>query len=235
MRHFGVFVLLLSLVALAHAYETYTESPPFIVDEPGFYEPVPPGEPTDALTFYTDQAAFEALFPGLTQEDYSATLVPPNSVASDTGPINYLTDNSLFAPGGIVEGFSLHNLQDTENVVLTPPFAGVDCVSVGPNTFADDAEYTFDVSVNAFGVEIVMPNGSAEINMEIFGASGSLGTTTATGTPAGAFWGVSSDDEYIIRIEFDDPTDNGELFSNPQFGFYVSLQNETWGSIKSSF
>ncbi len=38
------------------------------------------GEPTDALTFYTDRTLFETAYPTLTPEDYSGTIVPPNSV-----------------------------------------------------------------------------------------------------------------------------------------------------------
>ena len=42
-------------------------------------------EDTDALDFYTDLATFQAANPGLTPEDYSATLLPANAVQSDTG------------------------------------------------------------------------------------------------------------------------------------------------------
>ncbi|MEN8209318.1 MAG: hypothetical protein ABFR50_08705, partial [Candidatus Fermentibacteria bacterium] len=132
-----------------------------------------------AVSYYTDQAIFEGLFPGLTTEDYSGTLVDPNSVLSDFGALNSATNNTLFAPGAIVDGFSFDNLAGGNNVVLTPPFLGVTAVTVGPNTFSDNSEYSFSVPVNAFALEIVMPMAPGTVDIEVFGASGSLGTTSA--------------------------------------------------------
>ncbi|MCK5115455.1 MAG: hypothetical protein KAR44_02575 [Candidatus Aegiribacteria sp.] len=190
---------------------------------------------TAAVSYYTDQAIFEGLYPGLTTEDYSATLVAPNSVASDFGPLNSATNNLLFAPGGIVDGFSFDNLDGGDNVVLTPPFLGVTAVTVGCNTFAHNSEYSFSVPVNAFAIEIVMPMAPGTIDIEIFGAGGSLGSTTASGALPGVFWGVFSDED-ITRIEFLEPVTNGELFANAQFGEAgLALQNSTWGNIKTSF
>ena len=189
---------------------------------------------TAAVSYYSDQVLFEGLFPGLTTEDYSATLVAPNDVQLDFGPLNSATNNMLFAPGGIVDGFSFDNLEGGDNVVLTPPYAGVTSVTVGPNLFIDNSEYSFSVPVNAFGIEIVMPMGAGSVDIEIFGAGGSLGTTTASGALPGVFWGVYSD-ELITRIEFIEPATNGELFSNAQFGAVSALENSTWGNIKTSF
>ena len=187
-----------------------------------------------AVTFYTDQGAFEGLYPGLTTEDYSGTIVPPDSVQSDMGPFNSTTNNLCFTPGAIVDGISLDNLEGNMDVVLTPPFLGVTSVTVGPNIFADNGVFEFSVPVNAFGIEIVMPMAPGPVDIEIFGASGSLGTTTASGAVPGVFWGVYSDED-ITRIEFIEPVTNGELFSNAQFGAVSSLQNSTWGNIKTSF
>ena len=200
-------------------------------------EPLPPGDPTDALTFYTDRTLFETTFPSLTFEDYSGTIVPSNSVQSDTGPFDYLCNNSCFTPGDIIEGIMLDNLSQPglNMVVLTPPFIGVQYVSCGPNTFTEDSYMEFTVPVNAFGVDIIMPNGSADVNIEVFGTGGSLGTTVTTGGMPGNFWGVYSDTDLIVRIEYVDPTGSGELFSNCLFGEFVPLERTTWGEIKSLF
>ncbi len=72
------------------------------------------------------------------------------------------------------------------------------------------------------------------VDIEIFGAGGSLGTTTASGALPGVFWGVYSD-EGITRIEFIEPVTNGELFSNAQFRIVTALQQSTWGNIKTAF
>jgi len=189
---------------------------------------------TAAVTYYTDQTAFETAYPGLTLEDYSGTSVPPDAVQSAPGAFNSMTSNACFQPGAIVDGISLDNLEFDENVVLTPPFMGVTSVTVGPNTFADNAEFSFSVPVNAFGVEIVMPMAAGTVNIEVFGTSGSLGTTTANGDLPGIFWGVHSDD-VITRIEFIEPVTNGELFANVQFGSVSALDQSTWGAIKTAF
>ena len=188
------------------------------------------------IIFYTDQALFESLYPGLTTEDYSNTNVPPNSMETAQGPFNSFTNNNCFSEGAIVEGISIDNFLGHDNVVLTPPYMGVTSVSVGPNEFDDNTEYTFTVPVNAFGIEIVMPMGDGGVSIKVYGEYGYLRSSYTNVTPAGVFWGVFCDDEDITMIEFIEPTTHmGELFTNVQFGSFSALDNTTWGAIKSSF
>ncbi len=184
--------------------------------------------------FYTNQDMFESIYPGLIKEDYSNTNVSPNSSDFAKGAFDSFTNNCCFSPDDIVEGISLDNLEGQENVVLVPPLMGVSSVTVGPNEFEDNAVFSFSVPVNAFGIEIVMPVMNGIVDIEVFGIGGSLGTSSSTGSLAGVFWGVYSDYD-ITRIEFREPTANGELFSNAQFGAFSALDNTTWGSIKNSF
>ncbi len=186
------------------------------------------------VAFYTDATLFDALYPGLTVEDYSGTIVPPDGVQPAPGPFNSLTNNACFTPGAIVDGITLDNLEGNNNVVLTPPYLGVTSVTVGPNNLTDNGEFSFTVPVNAFGVEIVMPMATGSVYIEVFGTGGSLGTTSSAGTLAGVFWGVYSDEE-IVRIEFIEPVTTGELFANARFGAALALENSTWGSIKTVF
>lgn len=191
---------------------------------------------TDALTYYTDLSTFEGANPGLTHEDYSSTLVPANSVASDTGPLDYFCNNSLFALNTIVPGISLAEWSGGLMVVLTPPFLGVTSVTVGPNTFLENAVYDFTLPTRAFGCFVCTPFGAVPVDIEIFGASGSLGTTTVVGDiGAGTFWGVYCDDENIEKIEFYAPNDEGELFADVQFGLPTGLSRSTWAQVKASF
>lgn len=191
---------------------------------------------TDALTYYNDQATFEAECPGLVTEDFSSTLVPANSVASDTGPLDYYCNNNLFALHTLVEGIAIWEWSGNDMVVLTPPFMGVTSVTVGPNTFTDHGLIEFTVPTTAFGCFIVMPNGYDTVDIEITGAGGTIGTTSAYGDGGdGLFWGVSSDSDLIEAIYFFDPNDNGELFANVQFGVPTSLSRTTWGSVKALF
>jgi hypothetical protein len=199
-------------------------------------EALPPGPPVEGLTFYTDRTLFETTYPSLTFEDYSSTIVPPNSVQSDTGPFDYYCNNSCFTLYSIVEGIALDNLTmpGQNMVVLTPAFMGVVYVSCGPNTFTDDSYFEFTDPVNAFGVDIIMPNGTNPVNLSIYGPSGLLGTTTASGGMPGTFWGVYSDSDNIVKIECVDPNGAGELFSNCLFGYFTPLERTTWGARSRS-
>ena len=89
--------------------------------------------------------------------------------------------------------------------------------------------------MNAFGFDIVQPNGAAVLDIEIFGPSGSLGTTTATGGLPGVFWGVYSDSDLITRVTTVDPAGGGELYTRALFGEFTALERSTWGEIKSLF
>ncbi len=187
------------------------------------------------IVFYTDQELFESLYPGLTTEDYSNTNIPPNSMGIASGPFNSFTDNDCFSEGAIVEGISIDNWFGNDNVVLTPPFMGVTSVTVGPNEFDDNTEYSFTVPVNAFGIEIVMPMGEGGVSIKVYGEGGYIRSSYSPGTPAGVFWGVFCDED-ITSLEFKEPTtDVGELFANAQFGSVLALDNTTWGAIKNSF
>ncbi|NOQ21837.1 MAG: hypothetical protein GQ565_04190 [Candidatus Aegiribacteria sp.] len=192
---------------------------------------------TAGITFYTDQTSFETLYPGLTKEDYSNTNVPVDDMGFVTGPFNSLTDNKCFSPGDIVEGISLDNDTGRENVVATPPIMGLLNVAVGPRHL-DVALYSFSVPVNAFGISVLMPIAPGVYDINVFGASGSLGTSVVIvppSTPAGVFWGVYSDED-ITKIAFEaQPGFFGIFFTKAQFGALTALDNSTWGSIKNSF
>ncbi|MCK5132496.1 MAG: hypothetical protein KAR40_10155 [Candidatus Sabulitectum sp.] len=190
---------------------------------------------TAGVTFYTDQTSFETLYPGLTKEDYSNTNVSANNLIGVGGPFNSLTDNMCFSPGDIVGGISFDNDAGRENAVITPPMFGVLNVAVGSRNL-DVALYSFSVSVNAFGISAVMPFEAGIYDIEVFGASGSLGTSDVMvppNTPAGVFWGVYSDED-ITKIAFEArPGDFGMFFTKAQFGAPTALDNSTWGSIKN--
>lgn len=229
-----LFVIFLtgSLLAQVESLEKYTDylnpdnawSP--IVSEKG--ESISDKAPsvilnTEALTFYTDRPTFDADFPGLPVEDFEGTNVPQNSVNACPGAFNSTTNNACFSPGAILDGISIDNLQGGSNVVLTAGFLGVPSTIVGPNTFVDDLEISFpNNDVNAVGLDLYDPgNGPQTFNVEIFGISGSLGTTTTTsGVATGVFWGVGSTD-IITRIVFTSLTPgaaDGELVDDIAFG-----------------
>jgi hypothetical protein len=180
------------------------------------------------LTFYSDRTVFNTAHPGLPIENFAGTLVPANSVTTCTGPFNTSTNNACFAPGGIRPGISVASSTAGDLVVLTPPFIGVPCVSVGPNLFADAAELQFNPPVAAVGLDFEA-NTPAAFTVTVFSPAGSLGTTTVTGAIPGVFWGVDTADAAgISRITFNAAGENGELFCNVAFGEPVPVELQSF-------
>lgn len=194
----------------------------------------------DGLTFYTSKSKFETENPKLIEENFSKTRIKPDSVDAGIGPIDYFCNNNLFRLYSVVQGISISSLNpdSIEMVVLVPRFFGVKDISVGPAEWSDDAIITFTVPTRAFGCDLVIPLGGGPLNMEIFGASGSLGKTSVTVPQMGSkFWGVVCDSEDIVKIEFFDPKTLGELFADVQFGIpaAASLTSITWAGVKTGF
>ncbi len=197
-----IVVSLMLIAGMAVADQPYTQ-----------YTDIPPGNQTAgeagegnqpgairALTFYSDRTVFGVAFPGLPTEDFSGTLVAGGSIVSCPVPWNSTTDNACFGPGGIMAGIELDvNIQGDgtgEGVVLGVGSFGNTNIWVGPNSFGDDLVLNFDPAVRAVGFDLVNPIASPQTHgVEIFGPSGSLGTTTVvdSGTE-GNFWGVDADD-----------------------------------------
>jgi hypothetical protein len=176
------------------------------------------------LTFYTDRTVFNAAHPGIPLEDYSNNELPPNSVLQCPGPFDSNTNNGCFLPGNIQPGIQVVNTTGNDLVLLTPPFFGVNCDAVGPNTFTDDGELDFNPPVMAVGLDL-NSNVADTYNIEVFGPGGSLGTTTANGNIPGLFWGVDTVDAGgISRITFVSPAGSGELFCNVAFGQPVPVE-----------
>ncbi len=177
------------------------------------------------LDYYTDRAAFDIDAPGLPTEDFTESSPDPPAVPWE-GPINNQTDNGFYRPGDLIDGFSIDCIPDPDRmVVLTKGFLGVESTCVGPNTFADDTNITFPTdNVTAVGMELLCPLGAETVDIEIFGLDGvSLGTTThLTGTTAGTFWGVISDD-IITKIIIVGPGYTGEMVDNLVFGEVVPI------------
>jgi len=195
-----------------------------------------PTSGTDDLTYYTDESTFDTANPGLITEDFSSTLIPPNNVGSDIGSLDYNCNNSLFALNTIVDGISLWEPFNNEMAVITVGYMGCTNVTVGPNLYTDNGIISFTVPTTAFGTFIVMLGGADVVNIEVFGASGSLGTTSHTAdTGEGSFWGVFCNSEEITYITFNDPNDVGEFFAQVRFGLPTSLSRTTWASVKASF
>lgn len=117
----------------------------------------------DHLDTYTDRDSWLAnpAILGRTSsfEDFSNTLVGPDGVLAKESPLNSLTDNEMFAPGGIAAGieFFVNGLTDDVNkvVILTPEFFGVQVVCLGANTYREDLLIDLSPAVKAFGFNMI--------------------------------------------------------------------------------
>lgn len=178
-----------------------------------------------SLTTYTSRTVFDTAHPGLPIETFAATSVPANGVLGCPGPFNSATNNACFTPGAIRPGISVEITPGGGDlVVLTPPFFGVPCVSVGPAFFMDASELHFTPPVEAVGFDFESNTG-VPFTIGVFGPGGSLGTATHSGGIPGAFWGVdTSDAGGISRITFSAPGENGELVCNVAFGQPVPVE-----------
>jgi hypothetical protein len=221
--------LLISIAASASEEPTrYRDVNAAARPQPGAPPAGPAEVPSGTLTFFNSRPAFNAAHPGLPLETFANTNLPPNSVLACPGPFNSTTNNGCFSPGDILPGISVINTTGGNLVVLTPPFFGVNCVAVGPDTFTDNGEMQFNPPVQAVGFDL-NSNVPSTYNIQIFGPGGSLGTTTAPGAIPGLFWGVgTSDPGGISRITTNSAAGSGELYCGVAFGLAVPVELQSF-------
>jgi hypothetical protein len=175
------------------------------------------------LTFYTDRGTFEAAFPQLPCEDFEEGNVLPSSVVGCPAPLDETNNDSCFSPGDIEPGIEFVDDPGPDTidglVLLGPGFGGAPSKNVIANTFIDTYVINFtDGDTQAAGMDLVAYFSNDTCDIDIFGAGGLLGSTTAPCTNAGSFWGVSSNVESIVRIDVTSPTDQSEGVDNICFG-----------------
>jgi hypothetical protein len=177
------------------------------------------------LTFYTDRATFVAQFPDLPLEDFEKGKVPDRSVSGCPGPVDATNNNQCFSPGDIKPGVEFNsdhrfgpNEFGLEIALLGRGFAGNPSRNIIANFFVDAFIIDFTGgNVTATGMDLVAYFSADNCQIDVFGASGLLGSTTAPCTNQGAFWGVTSD-EAITRIRVFSPTNQAEGVDNISFG-----------------
>ena len=177
-----------------------------------------------APTFYTDRAVFIAQFPDLPLEDFEKGKVPDGSHLFCPGPVGATNNNQCFSPGDILPGIEFNS-----DHAFGPGEDGMEITLLGRGIFGNPSKNivaSFDVddfiidftagNVTAAGMDLVAY--SRDIcTIDISGANGLLGSTTAPCTEQGAFWGVSTD-EIITRIRIHGPNLRFEGVDNVAFG-----------------
>lgn len=178
--------------------------------------------PFGTLTFYPDRASFQAVNPGL--PDFLGRSVPPGGITACSPPLDSATSDDCFRAGSVIPGFSLNIAfggGGGQYAVLDHAL-GLPCVGVGPNSFADEADWDLSPAVAAVAFDLYTPLGGGEpFTVEIFGPGGSLGRAPITGGGTSAsFFGVDTvDPGGIVRVEIREGIDGtGDLYCDLEFG-----------------
>jgi hypothetical protein len=180
----------------------------------------PPAAAPEALTFYADRPTFDAAFPGLPLEDFEEGLVAPGGVIGCPHPVDVNGSAGCFDPGTILPGVAFWASQDeggAEIALVGAGFAGNASKNIVANYFSDSFRITFDPPVAAAGMDLEAYLGQNTCTLNVLGASGLIGSTTAPCAELGLFWGVGSD-EPIVEIDIIAPTSVAEGVDNIAFG-----------------
>jgi hypothetical protein len=176
----------------------------------------------DALAYYATRAAFDADFPGLPLEDFEAGIVAPGAIVGCPAPLDENNNDACFLPGDILPGILFQDDPGPDPAGLALVGAGANgnpSKQVVANTFADSFDIFFTTTdTYAAGMDLASHFGADTVQITIYGPGGLiLGTTTASSTNAGDFWGVASD-QYLTRIKIYSPANQAEGVDNIAFG-----------------
>jgi len=193
---------------------------------------------TEAETFYTGRAAFQAANPGLALEDFESSLYPPGSgiLLGCPQPASSAGSAGCYNPGELLPGFSMTSpgagTPGAELVIIdgAAGFGSPPGIVLGSNTFTATTRIDFDPPVAAVGFDIVTLIGGNPVTVNIYDASGVLinGQTGVAAGAAGSFWGVDSDTP-IGAVEILDPTlGDVELLDDMEFGDPVPVELQSF-------
>ena len=165
------------------------------------------------LIVYDDRALFEADNTGLATEDFENANLLSGEAFGFAGPLNSLTDNSIFAAGSVIDGFSL--VPDFGEVYVGKDFGGVPTVGVSSNSFGADINLLFDPDVTAVGLDLFGFANNLVVTWTVtFNDNVTIGSTIVT-TPG--FFGVSTSSGMISSLFLNKP-DSGGVIDNLIFG-----------------
>ncbi|PYO39628.1 MAG: hypothetical protein DMD29_08270 [Gemmatimonadetes bacterium] len=174
-----------------------------------------------SVSFFTDRASFLAQFPGLALADFETGQVLDGRVKTCRGPVDATTNDDCFHPGEIPPGvqFNADHFEAGEELVLVGTgFFGAPSKNLVANVFTD--AFLIDFSggnVTAVGMDLVAYLSDDVCQVDVFGQSGLLVSTTAACTAGGTFWGASTS-EAITRIRIFSPSGQSEGVDNVVFG-----------------
>jgi len=182
-----------------------------------------PDAPLGGLTAFADQASFDAATGGFPVETFDNGATAAGALNTCTEPVNSASNDACFAPGDLIDGFSLTSSSGGGIVVLGDGFIGQSTAVVGPLTFADTFSVDFApevtaVAFNAFSGSPVVTG--ADVTVTAFdGGGATIGSVTITTTAdnVSEFFGFTSAVP-IASITVEGIGGTGELIDNLQFG-----------------
>jgi len=175
-------------------------------------------------TYFTDAAAFDAMFPGLPVEDFEDSLSVPGGTPGCDEPANENSDDDCFEPGDIVPQLSLRTFEgaragcpvECPMVALGDGVVGTTGIVVGANFFIDTVLLETTAEVCALGMDLLIPTPET-LDIIITTQSG-MASTTAMASNTGLFWGLATNQDPIVSIHFVSPSGGGELLDNIRLG-----------------
>ena len=174
-----------------------------------------------SVAFFADRASFLAQFPGLALTDFETGQVLDGQVKTCRGPVDATTNDDCFHPGEIPPGvqFNADHFEAGEELDLVGTgFFGAPSKNLVANVFTDAFLVDFSGgNVTAVGMDLVAYLSDDVCQIDVFGQSGLLVSTTAACTASGSFWGVSTS-EAITRIRIFSPSGQSEGVDNVVFG-----------------
>ncbi|NIM49106.1 MAG: hypothetical protein GTO22_07575 [Gemmatimonadales bacterium] len=183
---------------------------------------------SNSLTFFTDRTAFDAVCVNVQVEDFEEGNVGSGGVLGFPRPLDATSNNAAFSPEDIEPGLSITTIgpdRSGQELALTGAgFGGTPSKDVFANFFVDHLAIDLTAG-DATGVRMdLLSLFGADPNMQIdiYGTSGLLGSTTAPGTNAGSFWGVRAD-QVITQLQIRSPLDQAEGVDNLAFGRCIIL------------
>jgi hypothetical protein len=177
------------------------------------------------LSFFSDRAAFQAQAPTLALENFELGIVPSGGAAGCPGPLDATSNNVCFSTGSIQPGVRFNSDPIHDRCVNACELALLGQRAFGAPSKVLVANFMGDAFVIDFtggnvgnvGADLVTYFTNSTCSIEIFGASGLLGSTTSPCTAGGVFWGVKSD-QPITRIRLTVPNTNVVGVDNLAFG-----------------
>ena len=182
-----------------------------------------------SIITYSSQAVFDAAFPGLTQQDFSAAKVADGGFGLMANPLDSSTNNAIFKPGDIKDGLRItvghSSFSDPDNLFIAGKgFANYVRKAVsyeGGDTESPKMTVSFyNNNVNAFGLDLTSNPDGNTVTLELFSGAKDLGGITVQNVKgAGTFIGAFEDDLSmpITRVELNSPG-NFFGFDNVEFG-----------------